>query len=65
MKCNKYIDKDEFIKNIFYPLMGESILLSGSTHEWSSKRKVLATAFYKEKLLKMIDLVKIVLKEVI
>ena len=65
VKCNKYLDKDELIKNIFYPLMGESILLSRSNHLWSSKRKVLATAFYKDKLLKMIDLVKIILREVI
>ena len=65
VKCNKYLDKDEFARNIFYPLMGESILLSASNHLWSSKRNVLGTAFYKDKLLKMIDLVKIILREVV
>lgn len=45
--------------------MGESILLSESNRQWSSKRKVLSTAFYKDKLLKMIELVKVVLREVV
>lgn len=45
--------------------MGESILLAESNHQWSSKRKVLATAFYKDKLIKMIELVKELLVEVV
>jgi cytochrome P450 len=39
-------------------LMGDSILFSRSTEEWSKKRKTLSPAFYKEKLHKMIDITK-------
>ena len=45
--------------------MGDSILLSESTNEWAVKRKVLSTAFYKDKLIKMIDLSKQVVKEIL
>jgi hypothetical protein len=38
--------------------MGESILQAESTEDWSKKRKVLATAFYKDKLIKMNDIVR-------
>ena len=55
---NKYFDKHPLIKNVVYPLMGDSILLSESTSEWSKKRKVLSVAFYKEKLVMMCEIVK-------
>ena len=45
--------------------MGESILLSESNSDWSNKRKVLSTAFYKDKLIKMIEIIKELLKEVV
>lgn len=38
--------------------MGDSILLSATTDKWADRRKSLSTAFYKEKLLKMLELVK-------
>lgn len=38
--------------------MGDSILLHESSDIWAKKRKSLSVAFYKEKMLKMIDLVK-------
>lgn len=38
--------------------MGDSILLSDSSEVWGKKRKVLSTAFYKEKLIMMCDIVK-------
>ena len=38
--------------------MGDSILFSRSTEEWSKKRKTLSPAFYKEKLAKMVDITK-------
>jgi cytochrome P450 len=55
---NKYFDKNDLIRNLFYPLMGDSILLSDSSEIWGKKRKVLSAAFYKEKLIMMCDLVK-------
>jgi len=48
---NKYFDKHPLIRNLLYPLMGESILLSDSSELWGKKRKTLSTAFYKEKLI--------------
>jgi hypothetical protein len=38
--------------------MGNSILQAESTEDWGKKRKVLAAAFYKDKLIKMNDIVK-------
>ncbi len=55
---NKYFDKYDLIRNLFYPLMGDSILLSDSSEVWGKKRKTLSTAFYKEKLLMMCEIVK-------
>ncbi len=40
------------------PLTGDSILFSPSHKLWSSKRKVIAAAFYKEKMLLMCELIK-------
>lgn len=57
-KNNKFLTKDTYVKNLMYPLMGESILLSETNELWSNKRKVLSASFYKDKLLKMIELVR-------
>jgi hypothetical protein len=58
VKKNKYFDKYHMTKNLLYPLMGDSILLSESSESWSNKRKSLSHAFYKDKLLKMLEIVK-------
>jgi cytochrome P450 len=55
---NKFFDKFDLTRNLFYPLMGDSILLSSSSDQWNQKRKSLSAAFYKDKLLKMLELVK-------
>ena len=55
---NKYFDKHHFTYLLAKPLLGESILLVTSSKEWSNKRKALSAAFYKEKLLKMVEIVK-------
>jgi len=60
---NKYFDKFPLIKNILYPLMGDSILLAESSEFWSKKRKSLSQAFYKEKLIQMCELVKKCMRE--
>jgi hypothetical protein len=60
---NKYFDKCPLMRDLFYPLMGDSILLSDNSETWSKKRKTLSAAFYKEKLVMMCDIVKQCMKE--
>jgi len=55
---NKYFDKHTRIYNITKPMLGDSILMSRSTEIWSKKRKVLSTVFYKDKLSKMMDIIR-------
>ncbi len=55
---NKYFDKHPYLKGIFFPLLGESTLFESSNQSWATKRKVLSTAFYKEKLNLIIVLIK-------
>jgi cytochrome P450 len=43
--------------------MGDSILMSASNTDWSNKRKSLSQAFYKDKLLKMLEIVKECMRE--
>ena len=55
---NKYFDKHHLGKDLFTPIMGDAILLDKSTDHWMQRRKVLSTAFYKEKLMQMMVIVK-------
>lgn len=55
---NKYFDKHPRIYEVMKPMMGESILLARSNELWSRKRKSLSTAFYKDKLSKMMDIIR-------
>jgi hypothetical protein len=55
---NKYFDKVDTVKTLLYHLMGDSILLSESTEAWSNKRKALSHAFYKDKLIGILETVK-------
>ena len=55
---NKFFDKHDQHRNVFYPLMGDSIVFGRSSESWSSRRKSLSVAFYKDKLKLMIELVK-------
>lgn len=41
-----------------YPLMGDSTLLARSDELWSKRRKSLSGTFYKDKLVKMMEIVK-------
>lgn len=63
VKKNKYFDKHPRVYNLFKPILGESILLAKSNESWSKKRKSLSTAFYKDKLGKMMKIIKDVIKE--
>ena len=54
---NKYFDKEEQSRNVFFPLMGDTILFAPSTEEWSLRRKAVSATFYKEKLVKLSQVV--------
>ena len=58
---NFYFDKHPAMQKITNKLWGNSTVVERSTELWVKKRKSLSSAFYKEKLIKMIE----VMKEVI
>ena len=58
VKYNKYFDKSGRTKNTLYDLFGEGLLLIESNETWREKRKHLSAAFYKEKMITMLDTVK-------
>jgi len=47
---NKYFDKDEKERRVYYGWFGDSIFHAKSDHIWLEQRKHLAAAFYKEKM---------------
>lgn len=51
---NKYFDKEGKMKNLLYDILGDTMVLDKSNEMWAAKRKSLSTAFYKEKMLKML-----------
>lgn len=57
IKKNKYFDKDVKMKNLLYDILGDTMVLDKSNEMWAAKRKSLSTAFYKEKMVKMLGTV--------
>jgi cytochrome P450 len=55
---NKFFDKDPMSRITFGSLFGDSIVLAASDELWSKKRKVLSSAFYKDKLIKMTETIR-------
>lgn len=55
---NKYLSKHDLTRNIFMPLFGKSIAFAETSPEWAKRRKALSPAFYKGKLIKMLEIVK-------
>ncbi len=53
---NKYFDKNIRLENQFKCLFGGGTVFSKSNELWTQKRKHLAVAFYKEKMIKMLDI---------
>ena len=53
-----YVDKEEMIKMQFKPFLGESSLLIKASEEQVRMRKLIGSAFYKDKLLKMVEVIK-------
>ena len=56
---NKYFDKHPITADFTQVLMGSSILFSKTTHEWKTSRKAMSPAFYKGKLIQMIEIAKL------
>ena len=59
---NKYFSKHQMTHNLTKPLTGNSILFQETSKEWKEARKIISPAFYKGKLLGMIELARANLK---
>ncbi len=55
VKYNKYFDKGGRSKTQLYDLFGDGILIIESNELWSQKRKHMSVAFYKEKMVSMLN----------
>ena len=54
---NKFFDKADKERRVYYKWFGDSIFHAKSDHVWLEQRKHLAAAFYKEKMNYMIKLI--------
>ena len=54
---NKYFDKYNRSKDILFSITGNSMLFDKSNELWMQKRKTLSAAFYKEKMIKMLNFI--------
>jgi cytochrome P450 len=48
---NKYYDKDPFMAELSREFVGKSTVFAQSNEEWADKRKIISSAFYKDKLI--------------
>ena len=55
---NKYFDKHPLIRDVSYILTGDSILFAETNEAWRASRKALTPAFYKGKLVSMMEIAK-------
>ena len=55
---NKYFNKHPLIRDVSYILTGDSILFAETNDEWRASRKALTPAFYKGKLVSMLEIAK-------
>lgn len=58
VKKNNLFDKTGNTEAIFKKLLGSSFLFSRADEEWKKKRKACAHAFYKERLVHMLEILK-------
>ena len=56
---NAQIDKPGTFNGVFKNLFGNSFLFSKSDHIWREKRKAAAHSFYKDRLVDMLDVLKL------
>ena len=55
---NSLFDKTGLVKAVFSKIMGDSFLFSSADEDWKAKRKACAHAFYKERLIHMLEVFK-------
>jgi len=55
---NKYFDKHPIVRTATIRLLGNSILFSDTNAEWRKRRTAFSPAFYKGKLIKMVEIAK-------
>lgn len=55
---NKYFDKHPIVRDVTLQLTGRSILFADSGPEWRKRRSAFSPAFYKGKLIQMVELAK-------
>ena len=53
---NKYFNKHPIVKELTLCLTGRSILFAETSKEWKEARKTLSPAFYKGKLIKLVEI---------
>ena len=53
---NKYFNKHPIVKELTLCLTGRSILFAETSKEWKEARKTLSPAFYKGKLVKLVEI---------
>ena len=55
---NSFLDKTGVFCGVFKNLFGDSFIFSKSDATWKQKRKAAAHAFYKDRLVHMLDVLK-------
>ena len=55
---NKYFDKHPLIRDLSFELTGDSILFAETNQKWRESRKALTPAFFKGKLISMMEIAK-------
>ena len=53
---NKFFNKSPMMRELLFCLTGDSILFSETSAEWRARRKTLSPAFYKGKLIQMVEI---------
>ena len=53
---NKFFSKHPLVKDLADCLMGDSILFAETTPQWKEARKTLSPAFYKGKLVNLVEI---------
>jgi cytochrome P450 len=55
---NKYFDKHPIVRDVTMRLLGNSILFADTDREWRKRRTAFSPAFYKGKLVQMVETAK-------
>lgn len=55
---NKFVDKTGLFQEVFEDVIGSSFLFSKGGEDWNRKRKACAHAFYKDRMEKMMEVLK-------